>query len=161
MLDDNYIKMALALPDDFFKDWKWQYGDQFITYVWKHGEQIPENVRIIGDSDLLEGKVGRWLLGDFIDYACKMRPLPSQRQLQDMLINPKTPIDLDVWKLLEEFQKFVSVELIRHHESGVYLENSFDVLWLKFVMFYKYKMLWKREVWVKIEDKLSAGIDFP
>jgi hypothetical protein len=25
--NDTYIKMVLALPDDFFRDWEWQAGD--------------------------------------------------------------------------------------------------------------------------------------
>ena len=29
-LNEEYIKMILALPDEFFADWEWQAGDRAI-----------------------------------------------------------------------------------------------------------------------------------
>lgn len=158
MTDDTYIRMILVLPDEFFKDWKWQVGDRAITLNHKNREAMVVAFNVWSDPKIIHVLFFGMEGYTYLQSLEFLRPLPSQRQLQDMLIDPKNPIDLEVWKLLEEFQKFVSAELIRHHERGVYLENSFDVFWLKFVMFYKYKMLWKREAWVKIEENLSSGI---
>ncbi|MEN6291580.1 MAG: hypothetical protein ABFD07_06135, partial [Methanobacterium sp.] len=53
-LPDAYIKMVLALPDEFFKDWQWKEGDQFIL---EYNSPYNMKVHCIGDAVVYRSKV--------------------------------------------------------------------------------------------------------
>jgi len=80
---DEYKRMILALPEDFFQGWVWQEGDKFL-----HKELGSEhwNECVTGDYKAdLEGVIW-YVVPDYYDrLEGEIRPLPSQKQLQDMI----------------------------------------------------------------------------
>ncbi len=86
-MDKEYIKMVLALPEEFFKDWKWQVGDRAISTNHDNKEAMVVDFDVWTDPKVIHvlyfGMVGYTYLQS-LDF---LRPLPSQRQLQEMLIN--------------------------------------------------------------------------
>lgn len=77
---DEYTKMVLALPDEFFEGWEWKHGDQFIVSYCDEPD-----VYYIGDCGLVEGKPHDIVSEDYFEIKGEIRPLPSQKQLQDMI----------------------------------------------------------------------------
>jgi hypothetical protein len=121
--------MILALEDDFFKDWQWKYGDQFISYNWKHGELVPGAIGTIGDSDIRDGKVGSWNMGDFLDYGCKIRPLPNQKQLQ-YIIKQTEDVKTDIG-ILKQFIYWIEAK------GTIILVDDITGIWLQYLKFLK------------------------
>lgn len=90
-MDEDYLKMILALPDEFFEGWEWKEGDRFILINRKKGKIVDYQDGTIGDSVLENGEVGYiWTSGysgeyGFEKYDSEIRPILSQEQLQSMI----------------------------------------------------------------------------
>jgi len=85
--NSEYIKMILALPDEFFEGWEWNYGDTFILKV----ASDKWIVHHIGDFELINNDIGTWTpIGGcestFEKVEEARRPIPSQEQLQTKII---------------------------------------------------------------------------
>jgi hypothetical protein len=139
-----YIKMVLALPLDFFKDWEWQEGDHLLHkelgsdqwYERTIGElEVSRNTilyRVIDYHDTLEGDI---------------RPLPSQRQLQDMakkVLTEKHNVEFDDWRLLVDFYNVTRDSFFRVFSP---INYTLDVMWLQYVVHRMYNKRWDGEQW--------------
>lgn len=87
-MDDEYKKMVLGLPEEFFAGWEWKEGDRFILINRMKGKIVDYQDGTIGDSVLENGEVGYiWTSGysgeyGFEKYYSEIKPIPSQEQLQ-------------------------------------------------------------------------------
>jgi len=142
--------MVLALPDDFFKGWQWQAGDRAIIF---HGKEIS----ILGKQNEYIWYYDRGELVFSIDFIKNdiamvhvndLRPIPSQKQLQDMLISPKLQPHSNLWTIFRTFEDFFRSETMRFHNLGIALDDSFEMLWLKYVMQTKFKAEWRDGNWI-------------
>ena len=83
-MNEEYLKMVLALPDEFFEGWEWKEGDRFILINRKKGKIVDYQDGTIGDSVLENGEVGYiWTSGysgecGFEKYDSELKPIPSQ-----------------------------------------------------------------------------------
>ena len=127
----EYIEMCEKAVE-IQKSWKHTAGDYFIYY---NGEWVLINkdtkkkkwkketgYYIFGMVGLIEGNLNIWL--------------PRQDQLQEMVNEPQ-------FLLGEKFHRFVYIKY------GVYCANfnSFEQLWLAFVMKEKYNKTWNNNNW--------------
>jgi hypothetical protein len=83
-MDEEYKKMVLSLPDEFFDGWEYKNGDTILLK-----ENSGWNVYHIGDYLLEDGRIGfidGWEC-EFMPEDHEIKPLPNQEQLQEMLIN--------------------------------------------------------------------------
>jgi hypothetical protein len=129
MLDEMYVKMVLALPEDFFKDWKWEEGDQFLTF---YDEEW--HVNFVGSNEIHNNKIGTWrpAWGDDVSFFVNRDPkipLPNQKQLQEI-----SGLDWDLYyhDLVKNYSEYDSAE-----QAG-----------LARVMYVKYHKKWDGEKWV-------------
>lgn len=129
-MDEMYLKMILALTDEFFEYWEWAEGDKFISYIWKHGEEVPNPIiNTIGNSCIVDEKIGSWLFGEFVEYSCKTRPVLNQEQLQKL-----SGLDWDLYyhDLVKNYSEYDSAE-----QAG-----------LAMIMYMKYGKEWDGEKWL-------------
>jgi hypothetical protein len=78
---DEYIKMVLALPEEFFKDWEWKEGDHLL-----HKELGSDQwyERTIGELEVSRNTILYKVVDYHDELEGEIRPLPSQRQLQEL-----------------------------------------------------------------------------
>jgi hypothetical protein len=145
MADETYIKMVLALPEEFFKDWQWKEGDQFLYrynklepfesyYIGSFGVGV-ENGQIVTATNV-EGETHD--AGEYI-------PIPSQKQL------------LNIYKEKEncQFESLALLEFANWLESIVSLDHSFclkyqesNEILLLFVMYKCFDKVWNGSKWI-------------
>jgi hypothetical protein len=124
-MSDEYLQMVLALPDEFFKDWKWEDGDAFLYKM---------------DGDWIESYIGQYAIENnvimepnlveyFIPVEGEIRPLPSQKQLQEI-----SGLDWDLYyhDIVKNYSEYDSAE-----QAG-----------LARVMYVKYHKKWDGEKWI-------------
>jgi len=149
MISDEYKKMVLALPDEFFEDWQWKEGDSFLYrpskdddwelyYVGSFGTMVKDGIIVFAT-----------LIEDATPSQGEYRPVPNQEQLQAMIIN--------------NFK--VSGLLIEENRYNIYLEWRFEAwlrdqifeekaglslgcLWLEFLEYAIYGKKWNNEEWI-------------
>ena len=87
MTDDLYLKMILALPEDFFYDWELKRGD-IALYSDGSLNFKPDPLKLIslGDENhksflFKNGKLGYYKRGDFYEVDRIIKPIPTQKQL--------------------------------------------------------------------------------
>jgi hypothetical protein len=145
----EYIKMVLALPDEFFEDWEWNYGDTFILKV----ASDKWMVHYIGDFELTNDDIGTWepiggCESTFEKVEEARRPVPSQEQLQKICINYENKHNL--YSNSNDF--LISEHFIASVIEGDLIENietkTLGEMWLEFVVFLKYAKRWDGEKWV-------------
>ena len=161
MITKNYIKMCEGAKR-LQKLWKPKVGD----YVWRKytffGEQMDEQfwdkdkmeeIIILTYASEVDGyfhatKDGETRIFDSHNEAHKKSCiwLPTQEQLQGMLINKK---DYKNWIDLLEGMWYEFGCNFRHQNLNIY--NSFTEVWLALVMYEKYHKTWTGEKWVKAE----------
>lgn len=142
-MDDTYLKMVLALPDEFFKGWKWKDGDQ--VYLTEeideyscsddHGLYTVFDGLLANDGFL---NTENWLYVRAIDFK-NGRPIPSQEQLQDMM-------ELSVPNFINEFFEFS--ESIPNEKEYPIFRTNMDCFTLAYVMDRKFKKYWDGENWM-------------
>jgi hypothetical protein len=158
-VEDNYIKMVLALPDEFFKDWKYEDGDQVFLL-----EDIDDYSSSfdpwIGTYTVFDGciatdglhNIEEWTYVEYVVRERKLKPIPSQRQLQDMLMAHKPhKVESFVGDLHALFFNFRT--WIQNGDEDSWwdfrdeLEN-FDQAWLCYAMEVLYNKNWNGEKWI-------------
>jgi hypothetical protein len=147
MPDETYIKMVRALPESFFDGWEWKAGDKLISdsiiYTVIGGNKsgalvIGEDMSLSSTNNLNFGA----LLRD-------SRPLPSQKQLQETILNHWKK---NAWagytylQLLSEFRLFI----FEKSDIKRLIEEKITIceMWLMFLMYDLYKKRWNGESWV-------------
>lgn len=132
-MDEEYIKMILALPEELFKDWKYKNGDSILEFY-----DQKWNVHCIGDREIEDNEIGTiqgWECEFYSDDGIPTRPLPNQEQLQEMS-------GLDWWT-------FYSAIV---HKSDISYEKDESILCacLKQTMWILYGQKWNGEKWASL-----------
>lgn len=135
----EYIKMILALPNDFFEDWEWRTGDkavkilnnEIVVFLWKAEEHAWYYNYHPSFSNEMSSAI----------KLCDIRPLPSQEQLQNKIIKSQNCKPSDVFNL---FQTWYYIYSHQKDNTGF---NSFKEAWLHCYMWLE-KKEWNGEKWV-------------
>ncbi len=139
-MNDEYLRMVLALPEEFFEGWEWREGDQF--YIKGYGE----DTHVIGDAVLFKKKPHYWkgylVYGDW-DYF-KLVPVPSQEQLQSII---KKYITENEFPLTDRVLLCEFMDHVIYYREKEFECCSLDVMWLDFAMCRIYKKTWDGEKW--------------
>lgn len=153
---EEYKKMVLALPDEFFSGWEWKEGDKGIL--------DGEEVLFLGNIREIAWYYGRGefefsinhIMHDIAMCTLKdLRPLPSQRQLQEKLhkhfIGCMVSVSDDdkyvYYYMLAGFEQFVK-NTIEQETFDVMKEFDLDCLWLLYAMWLLYDKKWDGEKWI-------------
>ena len=152
-MTNEYQKMVLALPADFFQDWVWQEGDKFLCHEpTKRSDKLPHNpieygwiIHTIGDHELYEGEIYKK------DYELaykkrkdKIRPLPSQKQLLE-IYKKKQGDQFESLSLLW-FANWFEAKVTEYH-SFCLKNRSSDCIVLMFVQEKCYNKKWDGKAW--------------
>lgn len=126
-MDEMYLKMILALPDEFFDGWEWKHCDYGINLDnIEKGRVIPLEEMFHTEFKILYVdsffKDIEWILKD------RVRPIPSQEQLQKL-----SGLDWDLYyhDLVKNYSEYDSAE-----QAG-----------LAMIMYMKYGKMWDGEHW--------------
>lgn len=150
MADETYIKMVLALPPEFFKDWKINDGDKFWLTDDTDEWYVPSNeyeAYTIMDGKLVSHVVDPedWIFAS-LDVG---RPIPTQEQLQDMM--KKYYRENRKWYMQEDptdfelLQRFIEMLLCAPDASK---GDSIKMMWLKCLVWEMYEKNWNGSSWV-------------
>lgn len=142
MITKNYIKMR-EKAEEIQKDWKPKNGD-YIYFLNSVGVIIMEpsgNWSVFSDKiDLFAySSIGNNYMKDSIW-------LPTQEQLQEMILDNPNADFQPLW-LLNKFKMFT--DTINIGSLGTGIEDSFNELWLAFVMKEKYNKIWNGKDWIR------------
>jgi len=125
-----------------------------IQEIWHSKELRPDkryrDARALA-KHYAKGYEGSWVIQDdkyiiLVDYEYETAYkgndiwLPTQCQLQEMLLNPPNTLCPDILTMLRLFNIFASVNP---------QFTSMEQLWLAFVMREKYNKVWNGEDWIK------------
>ena len=148
-MDEMYLKMILALSDEFFEGWEWKHCDYGINLDnIEKGRVIPLEEMFHTEFKILYVdsffKDIEWILKD------RVRPIPSQEQLQKMLESKMLTTGGNRWHVFCTFDEFVRSEYERRSfwKTGTLITDSFEMLWLACVMKEKYGKTWDGEKWM-------------
>jgi hypothetical protein len=134
---DTYIKLILALPEDFFKDWVWQDGDKFLN---KEPGSINWNESAVGDIEISDdNRLMQRITDDEYYITGEIRPLPNQKQLQSM-------INLSPIKFLEDIFEFAGEYIPNDADLSIY-SIDMDCFTLAYVVDRKYGKYWTGDKW--------------
>lgn len=125
--NDLYIKMVLALPDSFFNGWQWKNGDRYV--ILHPNGQISDDY--IADVDCWK-----------FDSDLNIRPLPSQRQLQNIIMQK---MNWSPKALLQMFFWWAETNMKR---DDFWQFESWDCGWLRYLMDVIYFETWDGEKWL-------------
>ena len=172
MITDNYIKMCEQAPRELWDNQSknsrigtlmvWRFFRGIIVPCEKRGEAkgllafIPEALVVRtwlkNDEDITVLEINQdypGLNGD------KGTPLYTQEQLQEMLNSERCMNDLrfeyKIEVLLYHLSEFISIKNGRYNLSKS--NDSFEQLWLAFVMHEKYHKIWTGEKWEEEKPK--------
>ena len=141
MSDELFKKMVLALSPKFFEDWQWKEGDVFL-----HKELGSDfwNEKVIGNHTV-SGNTVMYIVGEYEDVLDgEIRPLPSQKQLQNICMNL---IQCSPQELLRFFEAWLYEDEIR----PVVDFEDFDDLWLKYTVWVWSRQEWDGEKWAEVK----------
>ncbi len=151
-MTDQYIQMVLALPESFFDGWKWQAGDRAILMDDRYKREV---IVISSRNQIVSRKMVNLLFPDAFDeskteeYVSRLRPVPSQKQLQDILLtydHDDCGFMSELQALFYWFNYWVKGE---NQMNGFRNEFSdFDQLWLAFAMHTLHGETWDGENWI-------------
>ena len=157
-MDDQYLKMILALPDEFFEGWEWKEGDRFILINRTKGKIVDYQDGTIGDSVLENGEVGYiWTSGyggeyGFEKYYSEIKPIPSQEQLQKKCIDfenrDKRYTYSNDFSISKRFIALVIEGDLVHDIENKTLKE----MWLEFTEYLVYDKMWNGEAWIPADD---------
>jgi len=138
-MDTQYLKMILALPYKFFEGWEYKLGDSIliggeVAYTGVVGVYRREVIR----CDVLVG----------VGFESDIRPIPSQEQLQNKIINhvnKKHPhYECNDFTLSKKFIAYViEGDLVQNIEN-----KPLKVMWLEFAEYVIYGKTWDGEAWI-------------
>lgn len=145
-MDDQYLKMVLALPDEFVEGWEWKEGDHgIITWPdFENNEILITNIR----ARRFEFRcVESGTLKITFDFR-GARPIPSQEQLQKKCIDfenvGKRYTDSNYFSISKRFIAVViEGDLVKNIE-----EKTLNEMWLEFTEYVIYGKTWDGEAWV-------------
>lgn len=155
MENENYIKMILALPNEFFENWEFEDGDQvYLTEeIDDYSPSKDHGLYTVFDGLLAHDGIlytENWLSVRVIDFKNGW-PIPSQERLQKMLLTqPHQNYEFnDLYGLVYWFNKwfFKSDELycMSFHDEC----KDFGQAFLCFTVEVLYNMKWDGEMWVE------------
>ena len=142
-MNDDYLKMVLALPDEFFEGWEWKAGDKAIT-ITSHRE-----VMIISNELISKSKYPGFIkviypysdddTPEFLKIH-HVRPIPSQEQLQQIM-------DMGPIGFIEDFYEYAQDPLHEGMDASIF-HIDLNCFTLAYVMDRKYKKYWDGESWI-------------
>lgn len=148
-MDNQYIKMILALPDEFFENWEWRTGDKavnilnsrIITILWATEPDIwkTERYAMYYSRQTPFSKEGSTKI-----KLCEIRPLPSQEQLQEMIKKHNILHNVKLTDL-EILERVVGWHVRRDHNKNQ--NKCSKQIFLEVLMWLNDK-LWDGEKWV-------------
>lgn len=153
-MNDKYIKMVLALPESFFDGWEWKTGDDYLLkYHNPRSHKETWQAGTIGDAFVtVDGVIGypEGLDFKFKSYEGELRPLPSQKQLQDKILSAwkKNWTGFTYFMLVCEFWRYI--EKLPRETIQEFIENKTDLdeMWLMFFMQEIESKKWDGENWI-------------
>ncbi len=137
MIDPEYIKMVLALPDEFFKGWEWKAGDYALLI------RNNKEIRFIRSNGILNQALFTGLDDVTKVYMVgfdQIIPIPSQERLQKMLIDK---MGWSQRSLLIHVNKWFDYIII----NSLPVE-SFEIELLKFYQYFINDCEWDGEKWI-------------
>ena len=156
-MNEMYLKMILALPDEFFDGWEWQAGDKALSI----NDQYKRELLLLTTAPLKKlnsnDKVTLLFLHSMDgvtveEYIFNLRPVPSQQQLQEMVKNhmlkdDETVLDYDIINFFCDWFKahFCSKYTYKEIEH-----SSIKSVWLRYAMHIIYSKKWNSESWEKM-----------
>ena len=132
-MNSEYIKMVLALPEEFFERWEWKAGDRVLHKLEYSDEWKTEFILDNGIAYIISLNKGN-VWGKYI-------PLPSQEQLQEKCM---ALINCDARDLLRFFEAWVYEDELRPVVSFA----DFNELWLKYTIWVWGRKEWNGEAWI-------------
>jgi hypothetical protein len=128
--------MILALPDEFFKDWKWQAGDYALRVGYDTHPIVMIVRQLYTNGEVMHGVYNAILpyidCHDIVVDIERLRPLPNQEQLQKM-VNPDWVTAYDL------FYKWTYLNPQRTKDP--------KEKWLQLVIEKKYGLNWDGDKW--------------
>ena len=151
-MDEMYLKMILALTDEFFDGWEWNAGDRAILL----DDHYKREVLVINTHyQIISSRVAKLLFPGSLEgckteeHITRLRPLPSQEQLQKMLIdfeNKDSKYKHSNYFIISE--RFIAVviegDLVADMENKTLTE-----MWLEFVVYLMRNKTWNGTKWIK------------
>lgn len=142
-VSDEYIKMVLALPEEFFENWKWKAGEQFIDIK-------DHDTGYIGQYIVEKNTVkGLWNEGTY-ELENDIKPLPNQEQLQELILNYlcKTYPDAKTYDIINFFCDWFKANFSRNPKYKEVEYESGSCIWLRYVLHVIYSKTWNGNQWI-------------
>jgi len=162
-MSDQYIKMILALPEEFFKGWKWKDGD---TFLYRPAQEDEWEIYHIGSFGTMVNNgviVFATLIEDATPSQGKYRPVPSQEQLQNLLIkfhmiHNRCTRKRAILHIMGHWADYLmrkhdfEYDKIERNEAYEYFGNpeDFDILMLRFMVGIILMLEWNGDSWEKM-----------
>lgn len=139
-----FQKMVLGLPPEFFEGWEWNAGDKAILI----DDHYKRTVIVINTTPqiytqkleraelLYPGSMNQEFITEAFD---RLRPLPSQKQLQSML-------DLSPINFIEDLYEYAQEPLLPGMDTEQF-ETDMECFTLAYVMDRTFKIYWDGEKW--------------
>jgi hypothetical protein len=165
-ISNEYLKMVLSLPEEFFEDWEWKTGDRAILL----DDSYKREVMILNtDTEISRHKlkVAKLLFPGSLNGVKteerfeRLRPISSQEQLQEMCINFHMKHNgMTRKRAILHVMGFWADTLTRKHdfeykkvEDNLDYEyfgdpEDFSILMLKYTVSLIYMLTWDGEQWV-------------
>lgn len=143
MISEEYIKMILALPEEFFDGWDWKEGDMFL---YKESDSEEFSIGYIGTHILERNKPISWMdvVYDPYETLRGLRPIPSQEQLQKMM--GMSPIDF-----IEDFYEYAQEPIGEDMNPSIFYIDL-NCFTLAYVMDRKFKKYWNGAAWIPLKN---------
>jgi len=150
-MNEMYLKMILALPDEFFDGWEWQAGDKALSI----NDQYKRELLLLTTAPLEKLNYNdnvTLLFPHSVDgvtveeYIFNLRPIPRQEQLQKIakkLLENEAKREVTNLELLKEFYYFCG-----DHCAPEYKDETFGCLWMQFIVMHRDNKLWIEGNWV-------------
>ena len=131
-MDEMYLKMILALTDEFFDGWEWNAGDRAILL----DDHYKREVLVINTHyQIISSRVAKLLFPGSLEgckteeHITRLRPIPRQEQLQKL-----SGLDWDLYyhDLVKNYSEYNSAE-----QAG-----------LAMIMYTKCGKIWDGEQWL-------------
>lgn len=150
---DEYIKMVLALPEEFFENWEYSAGNKVLVntdgklkfYTVFGGN---ENGMVVINENLEQFSLGKldvsYNLGD------KYRPIPTQEQLQEIILKRfnKSDDSVLIYDVINFFCAWFQAHWIKKSSYHAVLNDCGAAIWLRYAVDVIYGKTWNGEKWV-------------
>ena len=148
-MDKEFIEMCKT--DIIQKQWKKEVGDRYycpdqtvtIESDIDYSYHIPEGVFYY------EGRRGRHGNYEFCEVADEVYWLPTQNQLQEMLIPFELPENCESLGTDYHNLAFHFGQWILNNWNTAIRYKTMEQLWLGYYMFNKYGLIWQDNKWIK------------